>query len=465
MAKKTQDNPLPKTGAERKAAIKQVIEPTRLQKTLGLNPDRDQMSRHEKEAEAGRLIFVGLSIAIGIIVVLLVVAFVVDGVVRPSQTVATVNGQNISVSEFVQRFRLERALQYNIVNNALNDAVENFGVDVNQAAQTILGVEPYATYYNEYNNAEIMGLRVLDDMVNQRLIEAYATANNITVTDEQIEEKINEIIGYDPEAVALIGVDPTPTGEPTVTPTPFVSPTPTTEPTATPEPTATATLEGGITATPTTTAAPTATALPTRSADEVRTDFETRKRDLVSEVASQAGVSEQTVRDYFRLLALQDAIGDIESGDTADMTLYADARHILVETEEAAADIIAALNAGESFSELAKANSTDTGSGAAGGELDWAPVSNYVAEFAEAVRTAEIGAIVGPVETDFGFHIIQVRAREQREATDAEISRARELAFDAWLEELRTENEGNFSTTGAWAENLPNTSDFVYRAR
>lgn len=465
MAKKPQDNPLPKTGAERKASVITVVQPTRVQKALGLNPNRDQMSRQEKEAEAGRLIFLGIGAAIAVIVVLLVIAFVVDGLVRPNQTVATVNGENITSSAFVQRFRLERAVQYNVINNALNDAVQNFGVDVNQAAQTVLGVEPYATYYNEYNNAEIMGLRVLDDMVNQRLIEKYAAENGITVTDEQIDAKINEIIGYDPEAVALIGVDPTATVEPTATPTPFVSPTPSPTATATVEPTATPTLEGGITATPTTTPAPTATAQPTRSADEVRTDFEAQKRDLVSQVASQAGVSEQAVRDYFRYLALQDVIGEAESGDSEETTLYADARHILVETEEAAADIIAALNAGESFSELAKANSTDTGSGANGGELDWAPVSNYVAEFAEAVREAEIGAIVGPVETDFGFHIIQVRAREQRDATDAEINRARQLAFDAWLEELRTTNEANFSTNSSWTEALPNTTQFVYRAR
>ncbi len=465
MAKKTQDNPLPKTAAERKATVKQVIQPTRVQKMLGLNPNREQMSRHDKEAEAGRLIFVGIGAAIAVIVVLLVIAFVVEGLIRPNQAVATVNGQNISVADFTQRFRLERALQNAIVNNVINDAVEEFGVDANQAAQTVLSAEPYATYYNELNTPEVMGLRVVDDMVNQRLIEKYATENNITVTDEQIEKKINEVIGYDPEAVALIGTDPTATPEPSLTPTPFVSPTPAPSATPTEEPTATATLEGGITVTPVNTAAPTATAVATRSSDQVRTDYEAEKKTLISQVAGQAGVSEQTVRDYFRFLALKDAIGDIVSENTEDTTLYADVRHILVATVEEAADLIAALNAGESFSELAKANSTDTGSGANGGELGWAPISNYVPEFADAVKNAEIGAIVGPVESEFGQHIIQVRAREQREATEAEISRARQLALDAWLEELRTTNEGNFTTTSNWVNSAPSTSGFVYRAR
>jgi len=465
MAKKTQDNPLPKTAAERRATVKQVIQPTRVQKMLGLNPNREQMSRHDKEAEAGRLIFVGIGAAIAVIAVLLVIAFVVEGLIRPNQSVATVNGQNISMADFTQRFRLERALQNAIINNVINDAVEEFGVDANQAAQTVLGAEPYATYYNELNTPEVMGLRVVDDMVNQRLIEKYATENNITVTDEQIEKKINEVIGYDPEAVALIGTDPIATPEPSLTPTPFVSPTPAPSATPTEEPTATATLEGGITVTPVNTAAPTATAAATRSSDQVRTDYEAEKQTLISQVAGQAGVSEQTVRDYFRFLALKNAIGDIVSENTEDTTLYADVRHILVATVEEAADLIAALNAGESFSELAKANSTDTGSGANGGELDWAPISNYVPEFADAVKNAEIGAIVGPVESEFGQHIIQVRAREQREATEAEISRARQLALDAWLEELRTTNEGNFTTTSNWVNSVPSTSGFVYRAR
>lgn len=465
MSKK--DTPLPKTVSERKAVKQQVIQPTRVQKALGLNPNREQMSRQEKEAEVSRLLFVGLGAALVVIVVLLVVGIVVDGLIRPSQSVAVVNGQNISVADFVQRTRLERAIQINLINNALNDVVEEFDIDAQTASQSVLGTEPYATYYNELISPEVMGLRVLDDMVNQRLVEAYAAGleTPIVISDEQIEVKINELIGYDPEAVALIGTDPTATPEPTVTPTPFVEPTPTVEPTSTPEPTATATLEGGATAVPTTTPVATATPEPTRSADEVRTTFESRKQSLIADTARLANVSEAAVRDYFRYLALQDAIGATLSDSTEETTLYADARHILVETPEEASDILAALNASESFADLARSASTDTGSGANGGELGWNPVSNYVTEFAEAVRDAEIGAIVGPVETDFGFHIIQVRAKEQREATDEEIERARQIDFDTWLEDLRAENEANFETFSTWVENVPSSPSFIYRPR
>ena len=59
------------------------------------------------------------------------------------------------------------------------------------------------------------------------------------------------------------------------------------------------------------------------------------------------------------------------------------------------------------------------------------PSSNYVTEFADAVKTAEIGALVGPVKTQFGYHIIQVRAREDREMSDSDYEQALNTEFDA----------------------------------
>ncbi len=183
---------------------------------------------------------------------------------------------------------------------------------------------------------------------------------------------------------------------------------------------------------------------------------------FISEIAGLAGASADEVRAVLKARALRSAVADTLAGNTetvgdSETTLYADVRHILVETEEAAQDIIDALNAGESFAELAKAVSTDTGSGANGGELDWAPISNYVEPFANAVRDAEIGAFVGPVESDFGFHVIQVRAKENREADQAQIDRAKDLQLTAWLEEVRTAAEGTYSTTSAWANNIPSS--------
>src|SRR5262249_17933788 len=135
--------------------------------------------------------------------------------------------------------------------------------------------------------------------------------------------------------------------------------------------------------------------------------------------------------DYFHQQALRDAIGASLLGE-GNTTLYVNARHILVASEEDAQEVLAALKAGESFAELAKAVSTDTGSGANGGELGWAPAANYVPEFEQAVKDAPIGEIVGPVKSEFGYHIIQVRAREDRKVEDADLPQVKAQLFAKW---------------------------------
>lgn len=85
------------------------------------------------------------------------------------------------------------------------------------------------------------------------------------------------------------------------------------------------------------------------------------------------------------------------------------ARHILVEKEADAKAIIASLKKGAKFEDIAKKQSKDPGSGANGGDLDWANPSSYVAEFTEAMLKLNKGQMTDtPVKTQFGYHIIRV---------------------------------------------------------
>jgi len=85
------------------------------------------------------------------------------------------------------------------------------------------------------------------------------------------------------------------------------------------------------------------------------------------------------------------------------------ARHILVEKEDEAKAIIASLKKGGKFEDIAKKSSKDPGSGANGGDLDWANPSSYVPEFAEAMIKLNKGQMTDtPVKTQFGFHIIRI---------------------------------------------------------
>lgn len=85
------------------------------------------------------------------------------------------------------------------------------------------------------------------------------------------------------------------------------------------------------------------------------------------------------------------------------------ARHILVATEPEAVAIIASLKKGAKFDEIAKKQSKDTGSGAKGGDLDWANPASYVPEFSAALLKLKKGETTDtPVKTQFGFHVIRV---------------------------------------------------------
>jgi len=83
------------------------------------------------------------------------------------------------------------------------------------------------------------------------------------------------------------------------------------------------------------------------------------------------------------------------------------ASHILVATEDAAAALRAELDGGADFAELAKLNSTD-GSAASGGELGWFGLGMMVKPFEDAVVAMQPGEIAGPVQTQFGWHLIRL---------------------------------------------------------
>ncbi|WP_227937866.1 foldase protein PrsA [Alkalihalobacillus deserti] len=88
------------------------------------------------------------------------------------------------------------------------------------------------------------------------------------------------------------------------------------------------------------------------------------------------------------------------------------ASHILVEDEETAAEVLEKLEAGGDFAELATEYSTDPGSGAKGGDLDFFGRGQMVPAFEEAAFALEMDEISEPVESDFGFHIIKLTDRK-----------------------------------------------------
>ena len=145
------------------------------------------------------------------------------------------------------------------------------------------------------------------------------------------------------------------------------------------------------------------------------------------------------VRDIKARMAMNEIMKDITVTDIEAETVYninpdnfskpetVSAKHILVDDEDACNEILAQIQNGEKTFEDAAKESSTCPSGQQGGDLGEFGKGQMVKEFEEAAFAAEIGAIVGPVQTQFGFHLIKVEAKSEAET----------LAFDVVKEQIK----------------------------
>ena len=145
---------------------------------------------------------------------------------------------------------------------------------------------------------------------------------------------------------------------------------------------------------------------------------EAQKRglDATDDYKAQIELARQTIliRELFNEFQKTSAVTDADVQAEYDKFVAANggkeyrARHILVETKDQAEAILASLKKGGKFEDIAKKQSKDPGSGANGGDLDWAAPGNYVKEFSDAMVALNKGQVSGPVQSQFGFHIIRL---------------------------------------------------------
>lgn len=145
------------------------------------------------------------------------------------------------------------------------------------------------------------------------------------------------------------------------------------------------------------------------------------------------------VRDIKARMAMNEIMKDITVTDIEAETVYninpdnfskpetVSAKHILVDSEDVCNEILAQIQNGEKTFEDAAKESSTCPSGQQGGDLGEFGRGQMVKEFEEAAFAAEIGAIVGPVQTQFGFHLIKVEAKSEAET----------LAFDVVKEQIK----------------------------
>ena len=140
--------------------------------------------------------------------------------------------------------------------------------------------------------------------------------------------------------------------------------------------------------------------------DEFKQLMDAMKMEILSQLAMASTLKGIEVTSGECKAFYEDNKDRFQKGETVK------ARHILVDDEAKANELLAAIEAGLDFGEAAKVNSTCP-SNAQGGDLGEFGKGQMVPAFEEAAFTAEVGKVVGPVQTDFGYHLILVDAHNE----------------------------------------------------
>ena len=421
-------------------------------KSKSPNLTKKHMARQEREQVQTRLILLTTLFVVIIVVGLIGYGLLNEYVIQPSKPVIKVGSDKVSVKDFASFYSFNGQ---QIVNNYLQNSqlAQMFGYDA--AYISNLRDQALASL-----NKDALGNQTLTYMIEDILIRQEADKRGITVTEDELNKSIEEQFNFFPAgtptpkptfpAVSTSTLSATqnalfpPTSTPTLTPV-ITSTTVLTET----NPTATVVVE----TTPTSTLAATSTNQPTETPVQTPTEtltptpytqdlFEENYQRVIKDF-EQKGVSEETIR---YLVESQIYRQKVQDAVLADMNLAPEeeqvwARHILVADEVTANLVLDLLKNGAIFAEIAPVYSTDTGSAQNGGDLGWFGRGKMVAEFENAAFSMAIGEISEPVQTSFGFHIIQVLGHEVRSLTESEYNQLKSQKFQEWLDSQRESSE------------------------
>jgi parvulin-like peptidyl-prolyl isomerase len=376
-------------------------------------PTRKQLSRAQRERQMRTYLRIAAAVVAVLVVGVIVFGIIDQAVIQPARPVALVNGVKITTSEFqkeVRYLRMQLIDQYWQYESYAQIFGDQFRTQMTQLESSL-------------NSTESIGDQALAQLISDELVRQEAKKRNIVIDEATVNKQVQEALGY------YVNGTPTPaptnTFMPTWTPTPTREgqPTPTATQTLTPTETATATATPTPGASPTATSSPTITPTPTPYTEAA---FNHNWKDTVARFTAGSGLTNADLRRIFEINLYKTKL--VEAWEATPQIGSVRARHILVSSEVTATEIIAQLQAGVDFAALATQYSEDTASAASGGDLGYFTQGQMITEFENAAFNNPIGLIAKPVQTSYGWHVIEV-LDQQMETPEA----ARQRAFNAWL--------------------------------
>lgn len=438
---------------------------------------KKHIAREQREAKQTRTIIIITSVIGAIILGLLGYGIIDNLVVKPRIPIAEVGDEVIRLAEFETQVQYTRIQMVNQVYQYYTYAQQfgEYGASFLQTAQSLAA---------QLLQTETLGRDVLDEMINDILVREAAEEMGITVSEEEIDEALANAFGFFPDGT------PTPSATATIMSTPTLSETQKALITQTSTPTATELPSDSSEETPSTEGEETTTEEPVEGQDDSQEGEPTASKPeqldstLVPEVSPTPSLTPtvytteifgdnikefnksysvydfdiNNLRDIFEVTLLREKIMEVVSEDLEPVKDEVWARHILVETEDEALEVLSKLNDGGDFHELAAEYSTDESNSADGGNLGWFDENTMVAEFSDVAFSLDEGEISEPVETTFGFHIIQVLGKRESQVPSAEFETMKLEEFNRWLSELRGARD-DIAYYEGWEEYIPTTPE------
>jgi parvulin-like peptidyl-prolyl isomerase len=413
---------------------------------------KKHIARLERERRQVALIRIISIIAIAFVLLLVGYGILDTTYFKKNQAVAEVNGEKIVLGYWQERVQMYRL---NLISTLQQYQYyqQTFGMDTTQQQQQI---------QTQLTSDNFLGETVLNQLIDETLIRQEAEKRGITVTDAELDERIQNLYEFYPNGTPSPTITPTEFSTPTLSATQkalFVPTSTPTRPSVTSTPSPSNTPEPPATATTTQVATPTPLPQPPTATATAYTleGFKTQYADTLDSYKN-VDVSEETFRSiYLGQIYREKLMAEIvkETPSTEEQVW---ARHILIKDAQLATSVYEKLKGGLNFAEAASQYSEDTGSGANGGDLGWFGKGQMVGEFEQAAFSQPVGEIGEPVQSEFGYHIIQVIAREQLPVSSSRYEQLRQEAFDTWLNTTREDGKTAETIklyTDIWQTNIP----------